>query len=299
MSTNQPRQVRSKRRNADTAAEKAPESQQGQPQGRSKAGKSGKGGKGAQGPRKNGRSQTDLSGEATDLPAKTSKMQVSSTKPLPTGKGTKEAGQGKNAEPAAPAAPGESDARNARAQGVGVGPDPEPRTARTNCSSASGWATRSAPPGTPGQGVGPNSICQPLANRRLWQQMAYGREELSNGGQPKGAPISTVWESIVGSADRFQHKSPDENGETKKSGYVLPNQTGKECSLTNCEATSECSTVDTTTSWPVFSLEDEIVAERIAAVLMDREVGGGNGSELRIGSRVLSSHFQPKSELRH
>jgi len=129
--------------------------------------------------------------------------------------------------------------------------------------------------------------------------MAYGREELSNGGQPKGAPISTVWESIVGSADRFQHKSPDENGETKKSGYVLPNQTGKECSLTNCEATSECSTVDTTTSWPVFSLEDEIVAERIAAVLMDREVGGGNGCELRIGSRVLSSHFQPKSELRH
>ena len=258
MSANQPRQVRSKRRNVDTTAEKAQESQQ------------------------------DLSGEATDLPA-TTEMQVSKN-PLPTGKGTK-AGQGKNGKNAEPAAPGES-ALNARAQDAG--PDPEPRTARTSCSSSSGSATRPGGPGAPGT---PGQGCQPLA-RRLWQQMAYGREDLSNG-QPKGAPISTVWESIVGSADRFQHKSPDENGETKKSGYVLPNQTGKECSLTNCEATSECSTVDTTTSWPVFGLEDELLAERIAAVLMDREVGGGNGCGLRIGSRVLSSHFQPKSELRH
>ena len=164
-------------------------------------------------------------------------------------------------------------------------------------SSSSCQPAPQAPAPSACQGVSsqPSQPSQPrLANRRLWQQMAWSREELSNGGQPKGVPISTVWESIVGS--RFQSKNPED--ETKKTGYVLPNHTGKECSLTNCEATSECSTVDTTTSWPVFSVEDEILAERIAAVLMDRKVSEVSHGELRsAGSsgRVFASPWRSKS----
>ena len=161
-------------------------------------------------------------------------------------------------------------------------------------SSSSCQPAPQAPAHSACQG-GSSQPSQPrLANRRLWQQMAWSREELSNGGQPKGVPISTVWESIVGS--RFQSKNPED--ETKKTGYVLPNHTGKECSLTNCEATSECSTVDTTTSWPVFSVEDEILAERIAAVLMDRKVSEVSHGELRsAGSsgRGFASPWRSKS----
>ena len=170
--------------------------------------------------------------------------------------------------------------------------DSKPTSSAAASSASSSSAQMRPTPGPPGQ-FGPqitSSVCQPLANRRLWQQMACGREELSNGG-PRGAPV-TVWESIVGS--KFQH---DENSD-KKNGYALPNQTGgKECSLTNCEATSECSTVDTTTSWPVFSIEDELLAERIAAVLMDREVAETCSPRI---PRVLYSHLRHKPmELRH
>ena len=174
---------------------------------------------------------------------------------------------------------------------------PELPATQSKASSSSSCQPPQAPAHSMvSQGVSsqPSQPSQPRsANRRLWQQMAWGREELSNGGQPKGVPISTVWESIVGS--RFQSKNPED--ETKK-GYVLPNHTGKECSLTNCEATSECSTVDTTTSWPVFSVEDEILAERIAAVLMDRKVSEVIHGELRSGGnsgRLFASPWRSKS----
>lgn len=175
---------------------------------------------------------------------------------------------------------------------------PELPATQSKVSSSSSCQPPQAPAhSVVSQGVSsqPSQPSQPRsANRRLWQQMAWSREELSNGGQPKGVPISTVWESIVGS--RFQSKNPED--ETKKTGYVLPNHTGKECSLTNCEATSECSTVDTTTSWPVFSVEDEILAERIAAVLMDRKVSEVSHGELRSGgnsSRLFASPWRSKS----
>lgn len=132
------------------------------------------------------------------------------------------------------------------------------------------------------------SVVQPsAANRRLWQQMACGREDLSNG-KSKGA-IRTVWESFVGCSpfqDSRLNQTISLSLSPRKNGYISPN--GAKESLTNCEATSECSTVDTTSSsWPVFSPEDEILAERIAAVLMDREVSGesrtaSRGSQLRV-----------------
>lgn len=87
-------------------------------------------------------------------------------------------------------------------------------------------------------------------NRRLWQQMARGREDLSNGVRRGG---TSVWECFVGMGEPMAEEKVDE-----------------EKKVADCEAMSECSTVDTLAAWPCIHAEDAELAERVAALLLHR-----------------------------
>ncbi|CAK9086858.1 unnamed protein product [Durusdinium trenchii] len=100
----------------------------------------------------------------------------------------------------------------------------------------------------------------PTRKNRLWELMARGREDRS-----AGLPClqgGSAWACLVGEGPETRASPGGEEGEVAN---------GKD--RTDCEAMSamsECSTADTIPPWPPSNPSDVIIAERIAAVLMER-----------------------------
>ncbi|CAE7568984.1 unnamed protein product [Symbiodinium natans] len=133
----------------------------------------------------------------------------------------------------------------------------------------------------------PNQLQQ-----RLWHQMAMNRglrDALSSQACPaRQAPPSSIWDVFIdNNCDPGESRSsrgssyPQKAMEDLLKPYLVASSMMRKDTLTNCEAASECSTADTTTtSWMAFHADEAALAERIAAVLMDRESASIPGSDV-------------------
>ncbi|CAJ1448202.1 unnamed protein product [Effrenium voratum] len=139
----------------------------------------------------------------------------------------------------------------------------------------------------------PPSLQAPPQPRRLWQQMAKGREDLIHA---QAGKATTVWAHFAGVPDLKIGASHDEE-EALKHPISQAHAARKE-SVTNCEAMSECSTADTTTTacWSSIHPDDAALAERIAAVLMDRVDPMNVASSSSGLGDIPSSSLDPASE---